>query len=211
LSICFCNYCTALFTRHGINSSQIKRNIRVKVLQALNDTDPWLECNLSELFLKDEFGDEFTQLLDVRVSGITELIASITNLLKSANVSSRFLDGSPISNRISDRPFEDLWQSGFDILKLSQSFDYVEPLLYRFTTEENIKVFSSYKSILGDHKLIGAIRPAFPDLEKPTFLLERLKRLFEISCGEFDFYLYEIIRDYEWSILSDFLKSSSSN
>ena len=211
LSICFCSHCTLLFTENGIDSERITRVIRDKVLQVLNSSDPWLESNLSNILLKDEFGAQFIQLLDVRVKGISYLVTRIANLLKSAGISSRFLDGSPISNRNSDHPYEDLWQSGFDVSSLSQSFDYVEPLLYRFTTEENLRVFSNYKSVLGDNKLIGALRPAFPDLENPDLLVDRVRRLFEITGGELDFYLYEIIRDSEWKLLSEFIRSSSSN
>lgn len=211
LSICFCTHCTSLFIQHGIDPVNVKTVIRDRVLVALNADDPWLESDLNQTLLEREFGDEFSQLLGARVKGISELITRIKGILKSADMGSRFLDGSPISNRISDCPYEDLWQSGFDLINLSQNFDYVEPLLYRFKTDENLRVFSNYKSVLGKGKLIGALRPAFPDLENPALFMDRLKRISEITGDELDFYLYEIIRDSEWKTLVDFLRLSSSN
>ena len=185
--------------------------MKERVIRSLNEKDPWLDSNLTKSLLSDELGVEFAELLEARVKGISDLMYRIAKILKSKEISSRFLDGSPISNRVSDHPYEDMWQSGLDISQLASNFDYLEPLLYLFTTEENLRVFTNYRDRLGTEKLIGAIRPAFPDLERPELLLDRLRRLFEITGGEFDFYLYEIIRDSEWNILSDFLRTSSAN
>lgn len=211
MSICFCAACTSLFAQNGLNHTQVKKVMQDKVLQALNGQDEWLGDELTKSALEVALGNEFSQLLEVRVRGISDLITEIGEILKDANVSSRFLDGSPISNRVSDHPYEDLWQSGLDISKLAHTFDYIEPLLYRFTTEENLRVFSNYKDLLGGEKLVGALRPAYPDLNSPHLLPDRVRRLFEITGGEFDFYLYEIIRDSEWEILSKLLALSSSN
>lgn len=211
LSICFCAHCTSLFAQNEIDLIQIKNVMQDKVLQSLNGEDKWHGGELTKSALEEELGKEFSLLLEVRVKGISELITKIGEILKTGNISSRFLDGSPISNRVSDHPYEDLWQSGLDLSKLVHTFDYIEPLLYRFTTEENLRVFSNYKDLLGGDKLVGAIRPAYPDLDSPHILLDRLQRLFEITRGEFDYYLNEIIRDSEWEVLSSFLTSSSSN
>lgn len=211
LSICFCLHCTALFSQQGIDTTAVKNVLKERVMRSLNDKDPWLDNDLTKSLLSDEFGAEFAELLEARVKGVSDLISRIAQILKSKEISSRFLDSSPISNRISDHPYEDLWQFGLDFSHLAGNFDYLEPLLYRFTTKENLRVFTNYRDRFGAEKLIGAIRPAFPDLERPELLLDRLRGLFEITDGEFDFYLYEIIRDSEWNILSDFLRTSSAN
>lgn len=67
LSICFCTYCVSLFAQHGINVNHIKELMQDKVLRSLNSEDLWLEKELTKISLRDEFGAEFTNLLEARV------------------------------------------------------------------------------------------------------------------------------------------------
>ena len=91
----------------------------------------------------------------------------------------------------------------------SDLFDFIEPLLYRFSTEENFSVGKSYVDEFGIDRVVGALRPAFPDLQRPEDLIERVHKMLNLTHRNLDFYMFEIIRGSEFRTLANLLKSSS--
>ena len=179
------------------------------MLKSLKSTDSWLGLELNYENVLALFGEDMRKLLDLRMEIVSILHSDISSLVRLSGIKSRYLDGSPISNRNDLNTFTDLWQSGIQRESLLKSFDFIEPLLYRFSTEENLSVGKAYVDEFGVDRVVGALRPAFPDLQRPEDLIERVNTLMDLTHRNLDFYMFEIIRGSEFKTLINLLNSSS--
>lgn len=205
LGLCFCRACLTFFESFDIDVVLIQSKLKEQLLSNLENDDPWLNEVLAVDFLVSNFGNEFGTLIDARCKGISLLHRKLLDEVIPFGIATRYLDGSPISNRSSDTPFDDLWQSGIDLRDLESNFDFLELLLYRFTTQENIQVASKYLERFRLKPLIAAMRPAYPDLATSEDLDERVIQLKKLFDGRLDFYMYELIRKREFEALGRLL------
>ena len=148
-------------------------------------------------------GDRFLEIQKVRQEVVSDFHNEISNLLKKNSVTSRFLDSTPLTNRISETPYDDLWIQGASLENLSSSFTVIEPLLYRWTTDENVKLAQNYQKL--EIPSVLAMRPVYPDVNSYDELEERLTRMFALDMP-LDFYLYDVIRSREMELLKTFLR-----
>lgn len=124
-------------------------------------------------------------------------------MLNQYAVTSRFLDSTPVSNRTSETPYDDLWIQGASLKNIASCFTAIEPLLYRWTTQENENLGKNYQKL--PTASILAIRPVYPDVNTFDELELRLSHMFALKAP-LDFYLYDIIRPREMQVIKNFLK-----
>jgi hypothetical protein len=162
-----------------------------------------LDLELSQENLVGLIGRSFLDIQAVREEVISDFHNEISILLKNNSVTSRFLDSTPLTNRKSEMPFDDLWIQGASLENLASCFTAIEPLLYRWTTRENVQLAQNYQKL--EIPSVLAIRPVYPDVNTFDELEERLTSMFELKMP-LDFYLYDVIRPREMELVKTFLK-----
>ncbi len=202
LSLCFCIYCKSLMESKGIDVPKAREVISLLIQTCLETDDPLLEFKLIRKNLVSLIGDVFLDIQRVREEVISDFHNEISTLLSKYSVTSRFLDSTPLSNRASETPYDDLWIQGALLENLASSFTAIEPLLYRWTTEENEKLGQNYQQ-LPMHSIF-ALRPVYPDVNTFDELEMRLSRMLALN-SPLDFYLYDIIRPREMQIIKKFI------
>lgn len=202
LSLCFCTYCKSLMDSGGIDVHQAREVISLLIQTSLETDDPLLDLKLTQENLVSLIGNIFLDIQKVREEVISDFHCEISVLLHKHSVTSRFLDSTPLSNRTSETPYDDLWIQGASIKNVASSFTAIEPLLYRWTTQENEKLGENYQKL--PIPSILAIRPVYPDVNTFDELEERLSHMFALKMP-LDFYLYDIIRPREMELIKTFL------
>lgn len=202
LSLCFCTYCTLLMESKGIDVLEARKVISLLIKNSLETDDPLLELKLTRENLVSLIGEVFLDIQKVREEVISNFHNEISVLLTQHSVTSRFLDSTPLSNRASETPYEDLWVQGASMENVASSFTAIEPLLYRWTTQENEKLGQNYQKL--PMPSILAIRPVYPDVNTFDELEVRLSRMLALNMP-LDFYLYDIIRPREMQVIKSFL------
>lgn len=209
LSLCFCTHCRNSHLDNGVDVELLQTNIRTLITKAVESSDPWLNKELTPELLIDTFDEPMEKLIASRKLIISGLHDELSELVRKHGVQSRFLDGSPISNRDSDRPFEALWQSGIGVDALTKYFDFIEPLVYRSRNKEVGIVTESYVKAFGGEKIIAALRPFHPDISNLDEIGQRIHSLRDLVGDRIDIYLYDAIRPIEWERVRRALKSST--
>ena len=203
LSLCFCTHCKSLLESRYIDIPKAREVISLLVSASLETDDPLLDLELTQENLVGLMGDIFLKIQGMREEVISDFHNEISLLLKNNSVTSRFLDSTPLTNRTSATPFDDLWIQGASLENLASCFTAIEPLLYRWTTQENVQLAQNYQKLKIPSVL--AIRPVYPDVNTYDELEERLTRMFALQMP-LDFYLYDIIRPREMELVKTFLK-----
>ena len=202
LSLCFCIYCKSLMESRGIDVPKTREVISLLIQTSLETDDPLLELMLIRMNLVSLVGEVFLDIQRVREEVISDFHDEISALLSKYSVTSRFLDSTPLSNRASETPYDDLWIQGATLENVASSFTAIEPLLYRWTTQENEKLGQNYRK-LPMHSIF-AIRPVYPDVNTFDELEVRLSRMLALN-SPLDFYLYDIIRPREMQVIKKFI------
>lgn len=202
LSLCFCIHCTLLMESNDIDVPKVRKQIGQVLVSSLETDDPLLEVKLTQENLVTAIGAVFLDIQKVREQVISNFHTEISTVLNENSVSSRFLDSTPLSNRTSETPYDDLWIQGASLTNIATSFSAIEPLLYRWTTEENENLGIEYAKL--SIESILAIRPVYPDVNTFDELDERLSHMFALKMP-LDFYLYDIIRPREMEVIKSFL------
>ena len=203
LSLCFCTHCKSLMESRNIDIPKAREVISLLVSASLETDDPLLDLELTQENLVGLMGDIFLKIQGMREEVISDFHNEISLLLKNNSVTSRFLDSTPLTNRKSETPYDDLWIQGASLENLASCFTAIEPLLYRWTTQENVQLAQNYQKLKIPSVL--AIRPVYPDVNTYDELEERLTRMFALQMP-LDFYLYDIIRPREMELVKTFLK-----
>ena len=203
LSLCFCTYCKSLMESRNIDVPKAREVISRLIRTSLETDDPLLHLELTQENLVGLMGDIFLKVQGMREKVISDFHNEISLLLKNNSVTSRFLDSTPLTNRASATPYDDLWIQGVSLENLASCFTAIEPLLYRWTTQENVQLAQNYQKL--EIPSVLAIRPVYPDVNTFDELEERLTRMFALQVP-LDFYLYDIIRPREMELVKTFLK-----
>lgn len=186
----------------GVDVPVVQKNIAQVLRTSLEAEDPLLEMKLTQENLVAVIGEVFLTIQQVRENVVSNFHTEISSVLNENLVTSRFLDSTPLSNRTSVTPYDDLWIQGASLTNIASSFSAIEPLLYRWTTEENENLGIEYRKL--SMKSILAIRPVFPDVNTFDALESRLSSMFALNMP-LDFYLYDIIRPREMAVIKNFL------
>lgn len=202
LALCFCTHCKSLMESAGVDVPVVQKNIAQVLRTSLEAEDPLLEMKLTQENLVAVIGEVFLTIQQVRENVVSNFHTEISSVLNENSVTSRFLDSTPLSNRTSVTPYDDLWIQGASLTNIASSFSAIEPLLYRWTTEENENLGIEYRKL--SMKSILAIRPVFPDVNTFDALESRLSSMFALKMP-LDFYLYDIIRPREMAVIKNFL------
>jgi hypothetical protein len=203
LSLCFCLHCKSLMDNRNIDVPKARKVISLLIKTSLETDDTHLDLELSQENLVGLIGRSFLDIQAVREEVISDFHNEISILLKNNSVTSRFLDSTPLTNRKSEMPFDDLWIQGASLENLASCFTAIEPLLYRWTTRENVQLAQNYQKL--EIPSVLAIRPVYPDVNTFDELEERLTSMFELKMP-LDFYLYDVIRPREMELVKTFLK-----
>ena len=203
LSLCFCLHCKSLMDSRNIDVPKAREVISLLIKTSLETDDTHLDLELSQENLVGLIGRLFLDIQAVREEVISDFHNEISILLKNNSVTSRFLDSTPLTNRKSEMPFDDLWIQGASLENLTSCFTAIEPLLYRWTTRENVQLAQNYQKL--EIPSVLAIRPVYPDVNTFDELEERLTSMFELKMP-LDFYLYDVIRPREMELVKTFLK-----
>jgi hypothetical protein len=203
LALCFCIHCKSLMESRDVDVPKAREVISILIEDSLETDDPHLNLELTQENLVGLIGDRFLKIQKVRQEVVSDFHKEIYNLLEKNSVTSRFLDSTPLTNRISETPYDDLWIQGASLENLSSSFTVIEPLLYRWTTDENVKLAQNYQKL--EIPSVLAMRPVYPDVNSYDQLEERLTRMFALDMP-LDFYLYDVIRSREMELLKRFLR-----
>jgi len=202
LALCFCIHCTSLMETAGVDVPVVQKNIAQILTTSLEAEDPLLKMKLTQENLVAVSGAVFLDIQKVREQVISNFHTEISSVLNENLVTSRFLDSTPLSNRTSARPYEDLWIQGASLINIATSFSAIEPLLYRWTTQETENLGIEYGKL--SMETILAIRPVYPDVNTFDELESRLSHMFALKLP-LDFYLYDIIRPSEMAVIKNFL------
>ena len=203
LSLCFCSHCKSLMETRNIDVPKAREVISLLISTSLETDDPLLHLELTQENLVGLMGDVFLKIQGMREQVVSDFHNEISILLKKNSVTSRFLDSTPLTNRKSTTPYDDLWIQGASLENLASSFTAIEPLLYRWTTQENVQLAQNYQKL--EIPSVLAIRPVYPDVNTFDELEERLTSLFALQMP-LDFYLYDIIRPREMELVKTFLQ-----
>lgn len=202
LSLCFCSYCKSLMESKGIDVPKTCEVISQLIQASLETDDPLLKLKLIQKNLVSLIGGVFLDIQKVREETISNFHNQISTLLDKYSITSRFLDSTPLSNRESETPYDDLWIQGASLDNIVSSFTAIEPLLYRWTTQENEKLGQNYQK-LPMHSIL-AIRPVYPDVNTFDELEGRLSRMLALN-SPLDFYLYDVIRPREMQVIKNLI------
>ena len=203
LALCFCIHCNSLMESRGIDVPKAREVISLLIKTSLKTDDPHLDLELTQENLVGLIGGLFLDIQAVREEVISKFHDEISLLLKNNSVTSRFLDSTPLNNRKSETPYDDLWIQGASLENLVSCFTAIEPLLYRWTTQENVQLAQNYQKL--EIPSVLAIRPVYPDINTFDELEERLTSMFALKMP-LDFYLYDVIRPREMELVKTFLK-----
>lgn len=203
LSLCFCTHCKSFMESRDIDVPKVREVISLLISTSLETDDPLLDLELMQENLVGLMGDIFLKIQEMREEVISDFHHEISVVLKNNSVSSRFLDSTPLTNRKSTTPYDDLWIQGASLENLASCFTAIEPLLYRWTTHENVQLAQNYQKL--EIPSVLAIRPVYPDVNTFDELEDRLTRMFALKMP-LDFYLYDIIRPREMELIKTFLK-----
>jgi len=195
LALCFCKYCQIAGQEFDCDTQRLQFQIREKLQAALEDVDPWVKFDLTKEILFEIFDSQLMNYLAGRASTIEKLHSDFSAITRSFGTKTRFLDSTPLSNRESSTTYDDLWIQGASIENIAKNFDFIEPLLYRWTTEENVGIAKNYQTFMGiGLPTIAAIRPVFPDVNDLSLLRNRVEEIKNLGVNDLDFYLWDIIR-----------------
>ena len=203
LSLCFCTHCKSLMENQNIDVPKAREVISRLISTSLETDDPLLHLELTQENLVGLIGDIFLKIQGIREQVVSDFHSEISIVLKKNSVTSRFLDSTPLTNRKSTTPYDDLWIQGASLENLASCFTAIEPLLYRWTTQENVQLAQNYQKL--EIPSVLAIRPVYPDVNTFDELEERLTRMFALQMP-LDFYLYDIIRPREMELVKTFLQ-----
>jgi hypothetical protein len=203
LSLCFCTHCKSLMETRNIDVPKAREVISRLISTSLETDDPLLHLELTQENLVGLMGDVFLKIQGMREQVVSDFHNEMSIILKKNSVTSRFLDSTPLTNRKSTTPYDDLWIQGASLENLASSFTAIEPLLYRWTTQENVQLAQNYQKL--EIPSVLAIRPVYPDVNTFDELEERLTSMFALQMP-LDFYLYDIIRPREMKLVKTFLQ-----
>jgi len=91
------------------------------------------------------------------------------------------------------------WLVGINPQQVKEHIDFFEPLIYRDKLSEAKHVARSYSEFAPD-KVIGILRPAYPDNDSAQNLKEKVAALRQSGISNIDFYLLDVMRprDLQW-------------
>lgn len=198
-SLCFCSSCTAVFESRDGNAEELKVRVINALQPFLQDTDPWLNVNLTEDLLNEIVGENISAYLRTREDTVTNLYAIALEIAHRSGVTLRLVDQSPLLDYSDNYPLDSSWLVGLDFKRVQNYVDAYEPLIYRLETSHVEEVTRHYQERIGT-KIIPILRPTYPDNFSEKGLREKVATLRSLGITDVDFYLLDTMRtrDLNW-------------
>jgi hypothetical protein len=198
-SLCFCPSCCERFAKRGGDPEALKLKVAIALKAFLHEGDSWLGIPITQAFLADAIGPEILNYLRTREETVAFLYRDVTKIAHDLQVATRLVDQSPLIDLEESSPLNLSWLVGIDPQQVIEHIDFYEPLIYRNSLSEAKNVARSY-SEFAPGKVIGILRPTYPDNDSAENLKEKVAALRECGISDIDFYLLDVMRprDLQW-------------
>ena len=198
-SLCFCPSCCDHFAKRGGDSEALKLKVISALKPFLDESDPWLGIPVTQEFLAKTVGPEILDYLRTREETVTFLYRDVTKIAHEQHVTTSLVDQSPLIDLEESSPLNLSWLVGINPQQVKEHIDFFEPLIYRDKLSEAKHVARSYSEFAPD-KVIGILRPAYPDNDSAQNLKEKVAALRQSGISNIDFYLLDVMRprDLQW-------------
>ena len=198
-SLCFCPSCCDRFAKRGGDPEALKLKVISTLKPFLDESDPWLGKPLTQEFLANLVGPEILDYLRTREETVTHLYRDVTKIAHDLKVTTSLVDQSPLLDLQESSPLNLSWLVGINPQHVIQHIDFYEPLIYRNNLDQAKSVAKSY-SEFAPGKVVGILRPTYPDNESAENLKEKVAALRECGISDIDFYLLDAMRprDLQW-------------
>ena len=198
-SLCFCPSCCARFAKRGGDAEALKLKVISTLKPFLDESDPWLGKPVTQEFLANLVGPEILDYLRTREETVTHLYRDVTKIAHDLHVTTSLVDQSPLLDLEESSPLDLSWLVGINPQHVIEHIDFYEPLIYRNNLNQAKSVAKSY-SEFAPGKVIGILRPTYPDNDSAENLKEKVAALRECGISDIDFYLLDAMRprDLQW-------------
>ena len=198
-SLCFCPSCCDRFAKRGGDPKALKVKIISALKPFLDECDPWLGQPVTQESLANLIGPEILDYLRTREETVAFLYRDVTKIANDLGVTTCLVDQSPLIDSQKTSPLDLSWLVGIDPQQVIEHIDFFEPLIYRNTLTDAKSVARNY-SEFAPGKVIGILRPAYPDNDSAENLKEKIRALRESGISNIDFYLLDVMRprDLQW-------------
>jgi hypothetical protein len=196
LGFCLCIYCQSAAEASGADAKKLVFEISAALTKVIKETDSWLGKDLSIDNLVSIFGVDIKTWISSQERTLIDLNTNLTKVAHSAGATLRWVGQLPFMGGVDQG-----WRIGINPTELSQVVDVIEALFYCPSTSEISELAHSYLStIKSAEKIIGILRPTYPDNSSQSELAERVQALKNIGISNIDFYLFDVWRerDLDW-------------
>lgn len=124
---------------------------------------------------------------------MTHLYRDVTKIAHDLQVTTSLVDQSPLIDPEESSPLNLSWLVGINPQHVIEHIDFYEPLIYRVKLSEAKSVAKSY-SDFAPGKVVGILRPTYPDNDSAENLKKKVAALRECGISDIDFYLLDAMR-----------------
>jgi len=198
LSLCFCPSCTAAAVERGVEVSVLKDAIQATIRAGLVAAADSVAVEDNDA-VRAMFDGQLGELLDVRTTVVTSLVAELVEAARGANLESKVVPIDPsgaikgyAGGQPTGAPAASIsWLLGIDLERLAGVTGAVEVMAYASSPERVLVDLEAYLEALPGSTELGVIlRPLRPDCDSAANLRSKVEIVSSLGFDRVDFYHY---------------------
>jgi hypothetical protein len=198
LSLCFCEACTRVAAKRGVDTTSLRDAIRFAIRRGLSSDDADLAPIDDSTRVRDLFGGELGGFLDARTAVVTSLVADLVDTAREASPETAVVpvdEGGAIKGYVAGQPTgapapSIAWRLGVDLQQVADAAGALEVMAYASTAERVMIDLEAYAGAIPASSKLGVIlRPLLPDCDGAANLRSKVSSVSAL-VDRLDFYHY---------------------
>jgi hypothetical protein len=198
LSLCFCSSCTAAAAERGVHVPALNAAVQATIRGGFASVPDTVDVE-DQAAVRAMFDGQLGELLDVRTTVVTSLVAELVEAAREANRDSKVVPIDPsgaikgyAGGKPAGAPAPSIsWLLGIDLAELAGVTGAMEVMAYAASPERVLTDLEAYLEVLPDSTELGVIlRPLRPDCDGPANLRSKVEIISSLGFDRCDFYHY---------------------